>query len=45
LTPGHEEGLVERVIERASGYVIARNFGEAARIAVDGNPRQQPLTK
>jgi hypothetical protein len=44
LTPGHEEGLVERVIEQAPGYVIARNFGEAARIAVDGNPRQQPLT-
>jgi hypothetical protein len=44
LTPGHEEGLVETVIERTPDYVIARNVGEAARIAVNGNPRQRPLT-
>ena len=40
LTPGHEEGAVETVVKRTPGYVIARNFGEAARIAVDGDPRR-----
>jgi hypothetical protein len=44
LTPGHEEGLVETVIERTSGYVVARNIGDAARIAVDGNPRHRLLS-
>jgi hypothetical protein len=45
LTPGHDEGLVETVIERTSGYVIARKIGEAARIAVDGDPRRQLLSE
>jgi hypothetical protein len=39
LTPGHEEGLVETVIQSTAGYVIARNIGEAARIALAGDPR------
>ena len=39
LTPGHEEGVVETVIERTPAYVVARNIGEAARIALDGDPR------
>jgi hypothetical protein len=43
LTPGHEEGVVERIVERAPAYVIARNIGEAARIAVAGDPRQRDL--
>jgi hypothetical protein len=41
LTPGHEEGVVETVIERTQGYVIARNIGEAARIAAAGDPRHR----
>jgi hypothetical protein len=40
LTPGHEEGVVETVIERTPAYVVARNIGEAARIAFDGDPRR-----
>jgi hypothetical protein len=41
LKPGHEEGLVETVIERTPAYVIARNIGEAARIALAGDPRHR----
>jgi hypothetical protein len=39
LTRAHDQGLVEVVIERTPGYVIARNIGTAARIAVTGDPR------
>jgi hypothetical protein len=42
LKHGHEDGLVEAVVERAPGYVIAANIGAAARIAVDGDPRRLP---
>jgi hypothetical protein len=40
LKPGHEEGLVESVVERTPEFVIARNFGQAAQIAADGDPRR-----
>ena len=40
LLPGHGEVSVENVIERGSGYVIARNFGRAAVIARANDPRR-----
>jgi hypothetical protein len=40
LIPGHDKGVVEEVIEQTSGYVIARNVGDAARIAISGDRRR-----
>jgi hypothetical protein len=40
LLPGHDQGLVEEVIETTPDYVIARNIGEAAEIATDGDRRR-----
>jgi hypothetical protein len=40
LIPGHDKGVVEDVIEKTPGYVIARNVGDAARIAVSGDRRR-----
>jgi hypothetical protein len=42
LLPGHGEASVENVIERGDGYLITRNFGEAADIARAGDPRRRP---
>jgi hypothetical protein len=40
MLAGHEHGLVEEVVERTTGYVIARNLGAAAKLAVDSDPRR-----
>jgi hypothetical protein len=38
--PGHEAPEVDRVIERRAGFEIVKKFrGEAARIAVETDPR------
>jgi len=40
VRPGHEIVDVERIIERADGYVVvAKHEGEPARIAQDTDPR------
>ncbi len=39
LLPHHASAVVEHVIERGEGFVIARNFGRAAEIARANDPR------
>jgi hypothetical protein len=40
LLPGHGIAIVEDVIERGDGFVIARNIGRAADNARAANPRR-----
>jgi hypothetical protein len=40
LLPGHGIAIVEDVIERGDGFLIARNFGRAAEIARAADPRR-----
>jgi len=39
LLPGHGIAIVEDVIERGDGFLIARNIGRAAEIARAADPR------
>jgi hypothetical protein len=40
LLPEHAKATVENVIERGEGFLIARNYGRAAEIARDADPRR-----
>ena len=40
LLPGHGEASVENAIEHGNGYLIARNYGQAADTARAGDPRR-----
>jgi hypothetical protein len=40
IFPGHEAATVEHGIERGEGFLIARNFGRAAEIAREADPRR-----
>ena len=40
LLPGHGIAIVEDVIERGDGFLIARNIGRAAEIARAADPRR-----
>ena len=39
VIPGHEDGSVERVIERNERYVVVEKIGEAGEEADDLDPR------
>jgi hypothetical protein len=39
LVPGHEIPEIERVVERAAGYVVVEKVGEAAEVAEESDPR------
>lgn len=39
VIPGHEDGSVERVVERGEHYVVVEKIGEAADEAEDLDPR------
>ena len=39
VLPGHEDGSVERVIERNERYIVVEKIGEAADEAEDLDPR------
>ena len=40
LLPGHGETTVENMVEQSEGFVIARNFGQAAVLARLADPRR-----
>lgn len=43
LLPGHGIAIVEEVIERGDGFLIARNIGRAADIARAADPRRDDV--
>jgi hypothetical protein len=41
VMPGHEDGAIERVLERESGYLIVEKIGEARAQIDRDHPQQQ----
>lgn len=39
ISPGHEDRLVERVLERGDGWAVVEKEGEAAELAEETDPR------
>jgi hypothetical protein len=41
VVPGHEDGRVERVVERESGFLVVEKIGEAGEESEEQNPRSE----
>jgi hypothetical protein len=39
VLPGHEDTRIARVVERRQGFLVAEKKGEAAKLAIEHNPR------
>jgi hypothetical protein len=39
VVPGHEDGRVERVVERESGFLVVEKIGEVGEESEEQNPR------